>query len=190
MNKPIGFQKLADYAEPKKTQNGFRIVIADRNAAPDSFWIFPEDERVDALLCAMDWKNEKLHIRVCLRGAGHSGIWHDTYLPFYKSNVQSVGLFYSEVCGLYNMFINFLKGNTDYPNYVKLNKSTMDLSNIPLVVSENRPYIVKSSNGTDYYTVTLTVDEYWECSCPGYMFSKQTPKTCKHITEVKTRIKW
>ena len=88
------------------------------------------------------------------------------------------------------MYMNFLKGNLDYPNYVIHHKSKMDLSNIPLVVSENRPYIVKSSNGTDYYTVTLTADEYWECSCPGYMYSKQTPKTCKHITEVKTRIKW
>jgi len=44
--------------------------------------------------------------------------------------------------------------------------------------------VASSKPGKKPYTVRLQGDDQWVCSCPGWQWSKKSPKTCRHITNV------
>ncbi len=187
MKKPINFEKIVTYAASTE----FTVVLAnpDPRINTDAFWVSSIDETIHPLLFVMDWKNEKIHIRVCGRWSGYSGIWYDTYLPIPKSAILTVYDFYSEICVLYKSYIELLQTNTGYADYVREHKYPINLTNIPFAISVNRSYVVKSTNGNDNYIVKITTDGDWDCTCPAYMYSKLNPKTCKHIDKIKSEIK-
>lgn len=192
MKRPIGFEKLEEYAAAQKNKD-YRIVIlgTGANVLPfDGVWSFPEiDSYMVVPLFLIDWAGQKMHTRACISGAGTKGVWHDTYKPFYLSAVKSLDTFYSEILSQSRTFM--VHANT--PTYAEecgLRAEDLSITNIPLVVSHNRRYVVESSTPGKLYTATLTTDGYWECSCPGYMYSKASPKNCKHIDKVKKTLKW
>ncbi len=49
--------------------------------------------------------------------------------------------------------------------------------------SKVEQFIVAGSNRASY-TVSKDGDK-WDCTCPAYKFSRETPQTCKHITDVQ-----
>jgi hypothetical protein len=48
-------------------------------------------------------------------------------------------------------------------------------------------YVPSDSDNRCKYTVSISVDEVWGCSCPHWKFRKQE---CNHIQKVKKDIAW
>lgn len=44
--------------------------------------------------------------------------------------------------------------------------------------------VASSRKGQKPYQVTLRKSGQWQCECKGWMWSKKTPKTCRHIEKV------
>ncbi len=53
-------------------------------------------------------------------------------------------------------------------------------------------WTVESRSGKPPYTVSLSVDGYWGCSCPNWIFRRNKPdyQECPHIQEKKVEMNW
>jgi hypothetical protein len=187
MKKPIGFDKLYNYSN---TKQGVPFTLSSATNADESFtrvWgnIMDPSIRPDwILLFFLDWNKKCLHTRICPRGAGMVGVWHDTFVPFTTTQAGSLSSFY-DFLQLYGDKAIDSIGKRKIENTQDISTKDVVNGNIPLVVSENRVYLAESDSiPGNHYHVTLNTDAVFVCTCKAYTYSKVTPPICKHIKAI------
>jgi hypothetical protein len=187
MKKPIGFDKLYNYSNTKQDAL-FRVSSAiDDGESITRIWGTISDPSIRShwiLLFILNWNKKCLHTRICSRGSGMIGVWHDTFVPYTTAQVGSLSSFY-DLLQLYGDKAIHSIGKRIIPNTQDLTTTDIVNGNIPLVVSENRTYLVESdSTPGNHYQVVLNTDAIFVCSCKAYTYSKVTPAICKHIKAI------
>jgi hypothetical protein len=190
MNKPIGFEKIIDYAG-----NSLGLWMGSAQLTNvDYIWASPKKQPNNfAILYIFDWGRNHWHIRLAKRGEGMKGIWYDTYLPMSIKDIQTIDNFHELLHESSDRVSDTISNVPTFQSVFDLKCSDVPISDIvnmqlPLVLSQARPYVVQSDSGPSrYYTVYLNTLGEWECSCPAFMYSKSVPKECKHIKKVKKK---
>lgn len=198
MNKPIGFEKIVNYAN-SKPPNSLNIVmglIEPHLRSMDILWVSPLKLTSEyKLLYIFDWGRNHWHIRMCKSDTGWYGVWYDTYLPMSVDDIQTVGSFYNLINESANEISNTINSVPKIIDYIEsksgdTSPTLVATMQLPLTVSQPRAYVVQSESGPNQYIVKLDQLGEWECSCPAFMYSKVVPNTCKHITKVKKDTKF
>jgi hypothetical protein len=132
----------------------------------------------NVVLFEMDWENEQYNVKICVLGEGTDGWYLHEKLPIPKFLMKTV-----------NAFKEFVYSNMmDVVSKVNLTNIEPNMAGITNVDVVEVKYNVQSSSGPTSYEVTKNVGgifDLWSCSCPAFMYSKETPQTCKHIKSIK-----
>ena len=154
------------------------IVDCRIDVSKNGFFVFGDNKWDNAILFEMNWDKNQYNVKICVLGEGVTGWYLHQDLPIPKSLMKTL---------------------TDFKEFVKSNildvASKVDLTNIEYyragatnLYAETVFYEVLSSDGVTKYKVANLNDgitNEWSCSCPAFVYSKETPRTCKHIKSVK-----
>jgi len=190
MNKPIGFEKIIDYAG-----NSLGVWMGSPPLTNvDYIWAAPfKLLNKFVILYIFDWGRNHWHIRLAKKAEGMKGIWYDTYLPMSIEDIQTIDNFHALLHESIDRVSDTISNVPAFQSLFELKCSNVPISDIvnmqlPLVLSQARPYVVQSEIvPSRYYTIYLNTLGEWECSCPSFMYSKSVPKECKHIKKVKKK---
>jgi hypothetical protein len=133
----------------------------------------------NVVLFEMDWEKDQYNIKICVLGEGTDGWYLHEKLPIPKSLMRTISSFKEFV--IVNM--------VDVASNVDLTNIEPDMAGITNIdVVEVKHNVMSSSGPNTSYIVTENtggIADLWGCTCPAFMYSKETPQTCKHIKQLK-----
>jgi len=175
MRRPENFHKIDNESLPIGSQ------IVNIDVSKEGFFVMNNgigNSWNNVVLFEMDWENEQYNVKICVLGEGTDGWYLHEKLPIPKFLMKTV-----------NAFKEFVYSNMmDVVSKVDLTNIEPDMAGITNVDVVEVKHNVLSSSGPTSYEVTENVGgifDLWSCSCPAFMYSKETPQTCKHIKSIK-----
>jgi len=175
MRRPENFHKIDNESLPIGSQ------IVNIDVSKEGFFVMNNgigNSWNNVVLFEMDWENEQYNVKICVLGEGKDGWYLHEKLPIPKFLMKTV-----------NAFKEFVYSNMmDVVSKVNLTNIEPNMAGITNVDVVEVKHNVLSSSGPTSYEVTENVGgifDLWSCSCPAFMYSKETPQTCKHIKSIK-----
>jgi hypothetical protein len=175
MRRPENFHKIDNESLPIGSQ------IVNIDVSKEGFFVMNNgigNSWNNVVLFEMDWENEQYNVKICVLGEGTDGWYLHEKLPIPKFLMKTV-----------NAFKEFVYSNMmDVVSKVNLTNIEPNMAGITNVDVVEVKYNVQSSSAPTSYEVTKNVGgifDLWSCSCPAFMYSKETPQTCKHIKSIK-----
>jgi hypothetical protein len=176
MRKPENFHKI----DNQNLTLGSQIVNID--VSKEGFFVMNNGKGGNwnnVILFEMDWENEQYNVKICVLGEGTDGWYLHEKLPIPKFLMKTV-----------NSFKEFVYSNMmDVVSKVNLTNIEPDMAGITNIdVVEVKHNVMSSSGPNTSYIVTENtggIADLWGCTCPAFMYSKETPQTCKHIKSIK-----
>lgn len=174
MKKPENFDKI----DSEIVKIG--IVDCRIDVSKTGFFVFGDGSKWNnAILFEMNWDINQYNVKICILGEGIDGWYLYENLPIPHSLMKTLSSFKEFV----KTNILDVTSNLDLTNIEYNRKGATDLYSTEPVF-----YEVLSSDGVTKYKVANLNDgitNEWSCSCPAFVYSKETPRTCKHIKSVK-----
>ena len=175
MKKPENFNKV----------DNEQIIVGNKkltiDVCTDGFFVMANGttDWNNVVLFEMDWENEQYNVKICVLGEGTDGWYLHEKLPIPKFLMKTV-----------NSFKEFVYSNMmDVVSKVDLTNIEPDMAGITNIdVVEVKHNVMSSSGPNTSYIVTENtggIADLWGCTCPAFMYSKETPQTCKHIKSIK-----
>ncbi len=175
MRKPENFHKINN----ESLKLGSQIVNID--VSKEGFFVMNNgisNNWNNVVLFEMDWKNEQYNVKICILGEGTDGWYLHEKMPIPKYLMKTV-----------NSFKQFVYSNMmDVADKVNLKDIRANMAGVTDLNVVEVKHNVQSSSGPISYEVTQNVGGFfdiWSCTCPAFMYSKETPQTCKHIKSIK-----
>ena len=174
MKKPENFHKV----DNEKIKFGNTEIEID--VAKDGFFV----QQVHAgswkncVLFEMNWDKNQYNVKICENGYGNHGWNIHEGLPFPKEHMLTVERFKDFVITCMYDVVNKV-------NLEVVEPDTMGMTDMTL--TEIKHSVPSSSGPNTTYEVTENIlgTSDWNCTCPAFMYSKETPQTCKHIKQLK-----
>jgi len=173
MKKPENFTKVDN------SMITFGNTEIEIDVCNDGFFVQQRHEGSwkNCILFEMNWDKTQYNVKICAIGDGMDGWYIHEGLPIPKESMLTVERFKDFVIS--NMYDVVNKVNLDVVQPDTMGMTDMTLTEIS--------HTVASSSGPTSYVVTENVlgTSDWSCTCPAFMYSKETPQTCKHIKQLK-----
>ena len=174
MKKPENFNKV-DNSTIKFGNTEIEIDVCN-----DGFFVqqVHEGSWKNCVLFEMNWDKNQYNVKICAIGDGPDGWNIHEGLPIPKESMLTLERFKEFV-------IDSMYDVANKVNLEVVQPDTMGMTDITLT---EIIHSVPSSSGPNLlYQVTENVlgTSDWTCTCPAFMYSKETPQTCKHIKQLK-----